>query len=312
MRAIPLDVIGGFLGAGKTTAINRLLSGTARRIGVIVNDFGAVNIDAALIRSQGADIVALTNGCACCALGDDLGGAIESLRRTAPELDQILVECSGVSDPYRIAQIARLEPGLAPGCVIVLVDAQNFPAQLADRWLTDTLHRQLARADLVALSRGDIATPAERTATRACIAAIAPRAGVLDLEGGLLPDFVFTAGAHVGAPSSRLAAEAAPAHGFRSWHWTGSRRITRPRLEAWLDALPPAVLRVKGLVLLADQEQRQLLQKVGPRHTLQPFPGAGDSSDIVLIGTLAMPSPEILARSLETMPWQPELAGATR
>ena len=143
----PLTILGGFLGAGKTTALNRLLQAATGRVGVLVNDFGAINVDAALIAAAGGDVVQLTNGCVCCAIGPDLSDSLARLVALAP--DRIVVEASGVADPWRLAQVARLQPGIALDAVLVLADATSFTTHLADPWLADTLARQVQRADLV-------------------------------------------------------------------------------------------------------------------------------------------------------------------
>jgi G3E family GTPase len=121
--SIPLTVIGGFLGAGKTTLVNHLLATAERRWGVLVNDFGAVNVDAALIAESGSDSVALANGCVCCAMGDDLGDALANLVARNPAPEHVIVEASGVGDPWRIAQLALIEPGFSLEPLVVLADA---------------------------------------------------------------------------------------------------------------------------------------------------------------------------------------------
>src|SRR5689334_9991881 len=100
--AIPLTVIGGFLGAGKTTLVNHLLrGGHGRRIAVMVNDFGAINIDAELVADRAADTISLANGCICCSIGDSLMLAlIELLHRPDPP-EHLVIEASGVADPAR-------------------------------------------------------------------------------------------------------------------------------------------------------------------------------------------------------------------
>ena len=109
---------------------------------MLVNDFGEINVDAALIEAHDGEVMALSNGCVCCAIGPDFGDSLSRMLCRDPKPDRIIVEASGVSDPWRIAQLARLEPGAALDGVLVLADATCFPEQLADRWLTDTLTRR--------------------------------------------------------------------------------------------------------------------------------------------------------------------------
>ena len=114
MSVIPGTVIGGYLGVGKTTLLNQLLeTWQGAPLAVLVNDFGEINIDGALIASQGADTVTLTNGCVCCSLSDDLGAALEAQVKAPSPPARILIEASGVADPANVAVYAAGWPGTA-------------------------------------------------------------------------------------------------------------------------------------------------------------------------------------------------------
>ena len=291
---VPVTILGGFLGAGKTTALNHLLRQTATRTGVLVNDFGAVNIDAALIEAQEGDLVALSNGCICCSIGPDLGDSLARLIARQPA--RIVVEASGVSDPWRVAQLAKLEPGVVLEAVPVLVDATAFLHHLADPWLADTLARQLARADVIALSKCDLADAPRRRATADAVRRLRPDARIFEMAGGALPEFLLGPGdrpaAQSGGPDSRFLAEL-DAPGFRTWHWQPPAPLQRERLAAVLDGLPGSVLRAKGFCRVAPANEPVLLQLVGRRWSLTPWPTGGDPA-IVVVGTDDLPSPDHL------------------
>ncbi len=120
MPRIPFSVIGGFLGAGKTTLLNHWLRhAQGQRLALLVNDFGAINIDADLIEAHAGDTIALTNGCVCCQIGDDLSLALLRVLDSARRFDAVIVEASGVADPGRIAQLGRADPRLRLDAVIV-------------------------------------------------------------------------------------------------------------------------------------------------------------------------------------------------
>src|SRR5471032_1804518 len=131
---IPFTVIGGFLGAGKTTLLNRLLAGTAgRKFAVLVNDFGAIDIDGRLIKRHGGDTISLANGCVCCTIGDSLVETVMKLLDGPGRFDHIVVEASGVADPGRIADLGVLDPQLTRDGVVVVIDAVEVRARASDR-----------------------------------------------------------------------------------------------------------------------------------------------------------------------------------
>ncbi len=289
---IPVTVLGGFLGAGKTTAINRLLADATERIGVLVNDFGAIAVDAALIAARDGDMISLANGCVCCALGPDLGDSLARITAGTPP-ERIVIEASGVSDPWRIAQLVRLQRGVTLDAVIVLVDSEAFPAQLADRWLADTLARQIARADLIALTKGDLAGEAGQRATRDAIARLRPDATAFAAAAGALAGLLGMAPA---TPPSRFVADA-PDHPFRAWHWSDPPVLDAARLHAVLAALPRSVLRAKGFLRIGPDAAPHVLQRAGRRTALEPWSGDMPPTGLVLIGTADMPTiAELAAR----------------
>jgi Ni2+-binding GTPase involved in maturation of urease and hydrogenase len=151
---LPLTVIGGYLGAGKTTLVNRLLTGNhGRRIMVMVNDFGAVNIDASLLASASEDTLELTNGCVCCTMGVDLFMAVGDVLDRAERPDHLVIEASGIADPAAIAEVSRTEPELSYAGIVTVVDALNFEDLMQDVQIAPQLGAQVGVADLVYVSK---------------------------------------------------------------------------------------------------------------------------------------------------------------
>ena len=283
--SIPLTVVGGFLGAGKTTLVNHLLATAERRWGVLVNDFGAVNVDAALIAQSGSDSLALANGCVCCAMGDDLGDALARLAARDPAPEHVIVESSGVGDPWRIAQLALIEPGFSLEPLVVLADATALATQLDDRWIADTVRMQLDHAELLLLTKSDLADPqpAERL-----LATLRPGTPLRRIEAGKVAaaDLSFPVDPLARPRPSRFLADA-PAHPFRTWHWRPARPIDRDRLRPVLEALPPSVLRLKGIATFAPCTPL-LLQYAAARWAYSSGEGRAETG-LVMIGTPDMP-----------------------
>ena len=156
LAAVPAIVIGGYLGAGKTTLVNHLLRHAGgRRLAVLVNDFGEVSIDADLIVGAEDGVLSLAGGCVCCSFGSDLVGTLAEVLRRDPRPDGVLIETSGVGIPSAVARAARLVPGLRVEATVVVADAPTVQARAADRYVGDTVRQQLDDADLLLLNQTD-------------------------------------------------------------------------------------------------------------------------------------------------------------
>lgn len=175
---IPVVVLGGWLGAGKTTLVNRLLRDIrGERIAIIVNDVGEVNIDTELVASHHGDTVELTNGCICCSIGDSLGMTLRDLVLGDRPPERILIEASGVAQPDRVASYGDRRR-VRPDGVVVAVDASDVVARAADPVYGELVHRQVRAADLLVLTKADVAIDAGAGAAAWC-SRVAPDAQVV-------------------------------------------------------------------------------------------------------------------------------------
>lgn len=154
---LPVTIIGGYLGAGKTTLVNHLLRhADGLRIAVLVNEFGALPIDEDLIEAQDDDIISIAGGCVCCSYGNDLVQAMLDLAKLDPRPDHVLLEASGVALPGAIAQSISLLTDFRLDGIVVVTDAETIRKQAADPYVGDTIERQLSDADLVFLNKCDL------------------------------------------------------------------------------------------------------------------------------------------------------------
>ena len=259
-------VITGFLGSGKTTLVNRLVSGFSDSL-VIVNEFGEVPVDHALIENTTEKAVALPNGCLCCHMRGDLEEALigANMRRRRGEIagfDRVIVETSGLADPGPVAQTLYADPALQRdyklGPIVTVVDA--FDAD--SRKISPGIARaQIAAADVVVLSKMDRAHDAsvesEIRALNPGVQCIPARFGDVD------PKALLEAKPGIG----QLAVAPAHASTIRSFVLRFDQPVPRALLQHFLDALIQLrgadLLRVKGFVPLADN-QTVLVQ--GVRH----------------------------------------------
>jgi G3E family GTPase len=293
---IPYTVIGGYLGAGKTTLLNNLLRNSqGLRLAVLVNDFGDVNIDADLITSHDGETINLASGCICCSLADGFLEALNRVSKRAGEIDHIVVEASGVSDPLRIGHFGAILRLDLEG-VIVLVDAEQIREKAANKYVGETVVRQLRGADLLVLNKVDLVAPAQLGEVRAWLASTAPGVRIVETTHGQVPMAVLL-GTLTRAPAASGKAEAhthadehADVHAtmYETTSVTTETPIATADLHALLDALPEGVLRAKGFVYLAEAPaQRHLLQLVGHRWKLtaaEPWGDAKPETKLVFIG----------------------------
>jgi G3E family GTPase len=267
----PVTVVGGFLGAGKTTFLNHLLKTGSARYAVLVNDFGAVNIDASLIAQHDGATMTLTNGCVCCSIG---GGFIETLGKILDDnipFDHIIIEASGVGDPWRIAEIALVEPSLRLNAVIVLADALRIATLLIDSRVGDTVRNQFARADLVLLNKIDLLDRKAACAAHDTVAALRDGLQIIETSEHTMPDLPAGAAKMISRFSATEALDVVDHERlFRRWSYQRSGAFDRIRFEAALNQLPPQLLRLKGHCRFAGEAQPSLLQMAGQDWSLTP------------------------------------------
>lgn len=291
MSKLPVTVIGGFLGAGKTTVVNHVLRHAGgRRLLVLVNDFGSIPIDADLIEGVEGDVLTLANGCACCSIGGDLAGALNTIQRKRPRPDHLIIEASGVADPDRIADIARADPELTLAGVAVVVDAGHILGQAADRYVGRDVQHQIAVADRIILNKRDQAAFLDMLTV--WISRLAPVAPLRLVDNGAVDP------AWLLAPAGRRRAPAAVAREtharFVGWSRDTPAVYDIPALVAALEVAEANVLRLKGLVRGADGLVWRV-QSIDRRIALSRSDrDAGGRTRIVALGVEGRFRPQVL------------------
>jgi len=266
---VPVLLVTGFLGAGKTTLVNQVLAQAAgRRIAAVVNDFGAINIDAELIAGASDGVVSLANGCICCTLEGDLLRTLAGLLRRTPRPEAIVIETSGVADPADIVRnlmnpvIFREAPLETVLCVVDAAGTEGLDDAL--------LRSQVLAADIVALSKLDLVAVTERDRVRAAVAAVKPQAIVTEAVHGRLPlELLLQAMPDARLPSREIARSRPISDRWETTTWVSDRPISLKRLQDAIGQMAPKLARVKGLFQAVEYPGRSfLLQFAAGRATV--------------------------------------------
>jgi G3E family GTPase len=277
MAPVPILLAAGFLGAGKTTVVNHLLAhAEGRRIAAVVNDFGAINIDAELIAGAADGVVSLSNGCICCSLEGDLLRTLAALLRRDPRPEFIVIETSGVADTTDVVR-NLMDPVIwreAPlETVLCVVDA-TIPVAMLDDAL---LRSQVRAADVIALSKVDLADTAGQAQIRDAVRAIRPVAVLVDAPHGEVPAALLFPSDIDRVPAPREPAPREPgrrrpaADRFETLSWTSEHPVSLSRLQQAISRLAPKLARAKGLFDTVEQPGRlTVFQFAGGRATLAP------------------------------------------
>ena len=301
---VPFTILTGWLGAGKTTALNRMLAAQhGRRIAVLVNELGRISIDTQLIIGRGGDVLELAGGCVCCKVdikNDLWDGMGDIVARSAP--DHVVLETTGIAEPAAILDGLvrvpdRVRDRILPAGVVCVVDAESGASALATR---EEAREQAMAADRILLAKLDVATPDAVRATHARLDELAPEAEraafPFDDAGARAMTAWIVEPRKLRAWSTRRHHDHGD-HGHGHGHAHGNQLVAiaftddaplvGERVLAVLHSLGDRLVRAKGFVHLAGSAERGFVERAGVRTELRSAGAWGDAprrTELVLIG----------------------------
>jgi G3E family GTPase len=291
---VPFTILTGYLGAGKTTALNRLLATVrARRVAVLVNELGRIAIDSQLILSRGGDVLELAGGCVCCKIdvkNDLWDGIVDVIARSRP--DHVVLETTGVAEPAAIIDGLARRPELQRAHIQLagiacVVDAEAGAAQLERR---AEARAQVEAADRLMLSKLDVADPDTVAALHPALRALTA-AEVASFPAGPEGDRALVhwlLDVRTGAGHATRASAPSHRHGqLVAVSLTADAPLLAAPLMALLDALGDRLVRAKGFAHLAGEPRRGFVERAGVRTALTlgaPWGDTAPRTELVLIG----------------------------
>ncbi|MEM7378992.1 MAG: CobW family GTP-binding protein [Pseudomonadota bacterium] len=277
---LPVTVVGGYLGAGKTTLVNHLLRHAAgQRLAILVNEFGALPIDEDLIIAESDDLISIAGGCICCTFGSDLSEAMIALAAREPRPDHVVIESSGVAMPGAIGASLGLLAGFSLAGIVVLADSETVQRHADDEYLGDTTLRQLQDAHLIIQTKTDLVDAERADAVHGWLGEVNAAAASVRAAHGRVPNAVVL-GQHGTGVLASDAVHADAAYESQVYAVTGAR--DPQGLAASIATGGYGVIRGKGFVTDVHGNT-QLVQTVGARARVEPYRGEV-ASEIVCIG----------------------------
>ena len=287
----PLTVIGGYLGSGKTTLVNHLLrNADGKRLAILVNEFGELQIDADLIEAQDDDVISLAGGCVCCSYGNDLIMAMMDMSKMGPCPDHIILEASGVALPAAIAGSVSLLNDFAVDGIVVLADAETIRNRYNDKYMGDTVSRQLSDADMVLLNKTDLVSTEDCQTIHAWLSDVTSQTPMIETSRCAIPAAVLLQdfGRSDIAPATQ---DAHQTNNFQTTLRVPDGPVDPNDYAIQLLKEIPGLVRAKGFVTSTDGSSKTI-QLVGQRIEITPAPADATTGVVTISVCQASSKPD--------------------
>ncbi len=282
-RGMPVTIITGFLGSGKTTLINKILHNKQKlKVAVLVNEFGDINIDTQLLMDVNENMLELSNGCICCTINEGLVDAVYQVLESDKKVDYLIIETTGVADPLPIILTflsTELKDLTYLDSVLTLVDSENFTP---DHFDSEAALKQIAYGDIILLNKTDLVSQDRVDYLESYIKTVNKGARILRTEYSKIPSYLI-----LDVNTSKLrpyfiednndkyeVQKKSQNHlindGFTSVSFRSARPFSAMKFQNnFIDELPENIFRAKGILWFQESESKHIFQLSGRRYDMQ-------------------------------------------
>ncbi len=282
-RGMPVTIITGFLGSGKTTLINQILHNKQKlKVAVLVNEFGDINIDTQLLMDVNENMLELSNGCICCTINEGLIDAVYQVLESDKKVDYLIIETTGVADPLPIILTflsTELKDLTYLDSVLTLVDSENFTP---DHFDSEAALKQIAYGDIILLNKTDLVSEDRVDYLESYIKTVNKGARILRTEYSKIPSYLI-----LDVNTSKLrpyfiednndkyeVQKKSQNHlindGFTSVSFRSARPFSAMKFQNnFIDELPENIFRAKGILWFQESESKHIFQLSGRRYDMQ-------------------------------------------